>query len=79
MNKTLNILKEIIVEIFITTPKVLYGLYITKKYYKIKVCGGSPMSIYTKYTKDDKCMAWKCGGVMGNWDFTFIYSKDKKE
>ena len=68
-------MKEILKDIFITTPCVIFNLYITKKFYKVKIQGGSPMSIYEYGTKDKNCVAWKCGGWIGNWDFTFVYKK----
>lgn len=66
---------ELLEDIFITTPYVIYNLYITKKFYKVEICGGSPMDIFTKYTKNKNCIAWKCSGWMGNWEFTFVYRK----
>ncbi len=66
---------ELLKDIFITTPYVIYNLYITKKFYKVKVYYGNPMDIFVQYTKNKNCIAWKCSGWMGSWEFTFIYRK----
>lgn len=66
---------EFLTDFFITTPYVFYNLYITKKFYKVKICGGNPMDIFTKYSANKNCIAWKCSLWMGSWEFTFIYRK----
>ena len=66
---------EVLKNVFITTPYILFNLYISKKFYKVEMCGGSPMYIFEQGTKNKNCIAWKCGGWIGNWEFTFIYKK----
>ena len=68
---------EILKDWFITTPYVMYNLYITKKFYKVKVkvhCR-SPMNLFKQGVKNKNYIAWKCTGWIGNWEFTFIYKK----
>lgn len=66
---------ELLEDTFITTPYVIYNLYITKKFYKVKMCGGNPMHIFEQGTKNKNCIAWKCSLWIGTWEFAFIYRK----
>ena len=78
-NYIYNVIFQIfaLITVFITTPYVLYNLYITKNFYKVKVkvhCR-SPMNLFKQGVKNKNYIAWKCTGWIGNWEFTFIYKK----
>ena len=68
---------KILKDWFITTPYVFYNLYITKKFYKVKVKVHyrNYINLFKKGIKNKNFIACKCSGWIGNWELTFIYKK----